>query len=204
MPYSENKWFFSVIRLNHWFKSLNIDILPQVSPYRFHTLLHSLHPLGLPIRLWVIYTVGLYCSLCGYGTISGDFFIKKRFQLVKTIRLSTHNEIFEGKKFKIFFGVVGKKNLFFSIYDEKSAENFILGIHLVEKCLIRGVLTNFCKNVPFWGPYLSWKHFSYSPLYLSRQGASFKHPHDYFLSDYFSSKKSGKIGWNSKFLSKSS
>ena len=122
--------------------------------------------------------------------------IKKRFKRVKTIRLSTHNDIFEEKKIQ--------NSIFFSIYDEKSAENFILGIHLVEKCLIRGVLTDFRKNVPFWGPYLSWKHFSYPSLNLSRQGASFKHPYDYFLSDDFLTKKSGKIGRNSKILSKSS
>ena len=112
--------------------------------------------------------------------------IKKRFKRVKTIRLSTHNDIFEEKKIQIFFGVVGKKNqFFFSIYDEKSAENFILGIYLVEKCLIRGVLTNFCRNIPFWGHYLSWKHFSYPALNLSRQGAYFKHPYDYFLVKSF-------------------
>ena len=92
-----------------------------------------------------------------------------------------------------------KKSIFFSIYDEKSAENFILGIYSVEKCLIRGVLTNFCKNVPFWGPYLSWKHFSYPPLNLSRQGASFKHPYDYFLSDDFLTKKVAKLVETQKF-----
>ena len=67
-----------------------------------------------------------------------NFQYQKRFKRVKTIRLSTHNDIFEEKKFQFFFGVVGKKiKIFFSIYDKKSAENFILGIHLVEKCLIR-------------------------------------------------------------------
>ena len=70
------------------------------------------------------------------------------------------------------------------------------------KCLIWGVLTYFGTNVPFWGPYLSSKHFSYPPLNLSRQGAFFKHPYDYFLSDDFMTKKSGKIGRNSKIFVK--
>ena len=64
--------------------------------------------------------------------------------------MNAKDEIFSG-----FFILNCKKIIFFSIYDEKLAENFILGIHLVEKCLIRGVLTDFRKNVPFWGPYLS-------------------------------------------------
>ena len=42
---------------------------------------------------------------------------------------------------------------------------------MVEKCLVRGVLTNFSENVPFWGPYIGSKYFSYLPLNLSRQGA---------------------------------
>ena len=94
--------------------------------------------------------------------------------------------IFLKKKIQNFFGIAAKKSkIVYSINDEKSAGNFILGIHSVEKCLFRGVLTNFCKNVPFWGPYLCLKHFSYQPLNLSRQGASFKHPYDYFSSDDF-------------------
>ena len=67
---------------------------------------------------------------------------------------------------------------------------------MVEKCLVRGVLTNFSEKVPFWGPYIGSKYFSYLPLNLSRQGASFKHPYDHILSDDFLTKKSGKIGRN--------
>ena len=60
---------------------------------------------------------------------------------------------------------------------------------MVEKCLVRGVLTNFSEKVPFWGPYIGSKYFSYLPLNLSRQGASFKHPYDHILSDDFLTKK---------------
>ena len=67
------------------------------------------------------------------GTERSLMNFKKRFQLVKTIRLSTHNDIFEEKK-SIFFGVGGKKNQNKSINDVKLPENFILGINLVEKC----------------------------------------------------------------------
>ena len=85
---------------------------------------------------------------------------------------------------------MGKKiKFFFLIYDEKSAENFILGIHLVEKCLIRRVLTNFCTNVPFWGPKWPSNYFSYLPLDLSRQDASFKPSYDYFWEMIFFDQK---------------
>ena len=50
-------------------------------------------------------------------------------------------------------------------------------------------LTNLCKSVPFLGPYLSLKKYSYAPLNLSRQGASFKQPYDYVLSDDFFDQK---------------
>ena len=134
------------------------------------------------------------------------FNIEKRFQLVKTTRLSTHIDIFEEKKISIFFlgWGVKKSKKFFQFYDVKSTEIFIFDIQIVAKCLVRGVLTNFIKKVPFWGPYIPSKHFLYPPLNLSRQGASFEHPYDYFLSDDFLTKKSGKIGRNSKILSKSS
>ena len=74
---------------------------------------------------------------------------------------------------------------------------------MVEKCSVRGVLTNFSKKVPFWGPHIGSKYFSYLPLNLSRQDASFKHPYDHILSDDFLTKKSEKIGRNSKILSES-
>ena len=34
----------------------------------------------------------------------------------------------------------------------KPSENFIFGIHFVEKCFIRGVLANFSKKSRFWDP----------------------------------------------------
>ena len=105
-----------------------------------------------------------WLALFGYGTISDDFFyIKKRFQLVKKIRLSTHIDIFEEKIFsKIFFGVGGQKvKFFFQFYDVKSTEIFISNIQIVAKCLFRGVLTNFIKKVPFWGPYIPFFCFTY-------------------------------------------
>ena len=88
--------------------------------------------------------------------------------------------------------------------DVKSTEIFISDIQIVAKCLVRGVLTNFIKKVPFWGPYIPSKHFSYLPMNLSRQGASFKHPYDNILSDDFLTKQRGNIGRNSKILLKSS
>ena len=51
----------------------------------------------------------------------------------------------------------------------------------------------------FWGPYSSLKHFTYRPLNLSRQGTSFKHPYDYFLSDDFLTKKVAKLVETQKF-----
>ena len=80
------------------------------------------------------------------------------------------------KKIKLIF-LGGGKKIPFLINDVKSLENLIFGIHFVEKCLIWGVLTNFSKNVPFWGPYLSSKHFSYGSLNLSRQGVSLLSTH---------------------------
>ena len=35
--------------------------------------------------------------------LQSNFSIEKRIQLVKTVRLSTHSDIFEVKKFKNFF-----------------------------------------------------------------------------------------------------
>ena len=55
------------------------------------------------------------------------------------------------------------------INDLKSPEKFISDNEIVEKSLIWGVSTNFCKNVPFWGPYIGSKYFSYLPLNLSRR-----------------------------------
>ena len=108
------------------------------------------------------------------------FYIKKRFQLVKMISLSTHIDIFEEKKFKFFFGDGwSKSQKFFRFNDVKSTEIFSIDIQIVAKYLVRGVLTNFIKKVPFWGPYIPLKHFSYPPLNFSCQGASFKHPFDF-------------------------
>ena len=58
-----------------------------------------------------------------YGTISDEFEnIKKSFQLVKTIHLSTHNDIFCGKKF-----------ILLPINDAKCPEEFIRYNEFVEK-----------------------------------------------------------------------
>ena len=96
------------------------------------------------------------------------------------------------------------KIVFFQFYDLKSTKVFIFDIQIVAKCLVRGVLTNFIKKVPFWGPYIPLKHFSYLPVNLSCQDASFEHPYDHILSDDFLTKKVGKTGQNSKILLKSS
>ena len=65
---------------------------------------------------------------------------------------------------------------------------------------IRHLWSECKKNVSFWGPYLSWKHFSYPPPNLSRQGASFTHPYDFFfLSDDFMTKKVAKLVETQKF-----
>ena len=94
-----------------------------------------------------------------------NFDIKKHFQRVKTIRLSTIMIFLKKKIFNFFWGVEGKINQkICSIDDVKSPENFILGIYSVAKWLIWGALTNFCKKVKFWRPYLSLKHFSYPPV----------------------------------------
>ena len=90
-------------------------------------------------------------------------------------------------------------NFFFQFYDVKSTEIFIFDIQIVAKCLVRGVLTNFIKKVPFWGPYIPLKHFSYLPLNLSCRGASFEHPYDHILSDDFLTKKVGKLVKTQKF-----
>ena len=57
---------------------------------------------------------------------------------------------------------------------------------MVEKCSVRGVLTNFSEKVPFWGPYILLKHFR---TYLPYQGASFNQPDDHILSVDFLTKK---------------
>ena len=67
--------------------------------------------------------------------------IKKRFELVKTIRLSTHVDIFNEKKFQ-FFWEWGSKSLFF-ISNVKLPEKFICDIQFFEKCSIGGVLAIF-------------------------------------------------------------
>ena len=58
--------------------------------------------------------------------------------------------------------------------------------------LSSGCFDYFFK-VQFWGPYIPLKHFSYLPLNLSCQGASFEHPYDDILSDVFLTKKVGKF-----------
>ena len=120
---------------------------------------------------------------------------------MKAIRLSTHIDIFEEKRISNFFGVGGRKvkNFLFRFNDVQSTEFFIFDIQIVEKCLVRGVLTNFIKKVTFWGPYIPLKHFSYLPLNLSCQDASFEHPYDHILSDDFLTKKVGKLVKTQKF-----
>ena len=125
-----------------------------------------------------------------------NFNLKKRFQLVKTIRLSTHSDIFVKKN----FGVGGQKSKFcIRFYDVKSPEILIFDTQTVEKCSVRGVLTNFNKKVPFWGSYIPLKHFSCLPLNLSCQDTSFKHPYGHILSDDFLTKKVGKLVKTQKF-----
>ena len=134
-----------------------------------------------------------------------SFSIEKRIQLVKTVRLSTHTDIFEEKNFsKIFFERGSKKvKIFFSINYVKFAEKFNYEIKIDKKWCFDGFLTIFSIKVPFWGPYRPSKKFSYAPLNLSHQDASFKYPYDYIWSDKFLI-KNGKIGRNPKMLSKSS
>ena len=50
---------------------------------------------------------------------------KYRFQLVRTIRLSTHNDILEEKKIQKFFGVGGKNIISFPINHVKSPKEFL-------------------------------------------------------------------------------
>ena len=87
------------------------------------------------------------------------FKIEKRIEFNKTIRLSTHIDIFDEKKIQNFFwewGVKKSKKKLFN--DVKLLEKFICDIQFVEKCSIRGVLTEFCRKP---------------------HNASFKHPHDH-------------------------
>ena len=51
-------------------------------------------------------------------------------------------------------------------------------------------MTIFFKNVSFWRPYLSSKHFSYPPLKSFCRGVSFQNAYDYFFSG---PKKVGKL-----------
>ena len=134
------------------------------------------------------------------------FNIKKRSQLVKTIRLSTHIDIFDEKKFsKFFLGMGGQKvKIFFWFSDVIFPEKLIRDNEFVEKNLNGGVLTNFCRKVRFWGPYWPLNYFSRAPLNLSRQDASFKYTYDYIFDHNFFDQKSGKIGRNSKISPPSS
>ena len=104
------------------------------------------------------------------------------------------------KIFQNFFwgwGVKKSKN-FFWFSDVILPEKLIRDNEFVEKNLNGGVLTNFCRKVPFWGPYWPLNYFSCAPLNLSPQDASFKYTYDYILDHNFFDQKSGKIGRNSK------
>ena len=59
------------------------------------------------------------------------------------------------KKFQNFFLEWGvkKSNFFFWFNDVKLLEKSICDIQFVEKFSIMGVLTKFCRKVPFWGLY---------------------------------------------------
>ena len=106
--------------------------------------------------------------------------IIKRMKLVKTIRWSTHIDIFDEKNFsKFFFGMGSQKVIFFLFNDIELLEKIIRDIQFVKKCSIMGVLTKFCRKPPFWGPYWPLNYFSHTPMNLSRQDASFKHPYVY-------------------------
>ena len=61
----------------------------------------------------------------------------------------------------------------------------------------------FKHKSPILGTLSTFKKFSCAPLNSFRQGASVKYPYDYIWSDNFFDRKSGKIGRNSKILSKS-
>ena len=71
------------------------------------------------------------------------FDIKQRSQLVKTIRLSTHIDICNEKRFPFFWdrGQKVKKNFWFN--DVILPKEFIHNNEFVEKSLNGGVLTNF-------------------------------------------------------------
>ena len=101
---------------------------------------------------------------------------------------------------KKFFGDGGSKSqlFFFCFSDIILPEKLIRDNEFVEKNLNGGVLTIFCRKVPFWGPYWPLNYFSCAPLNLSRQDASFKYTYDYILNHNFFDQKSGKIGRNSK------
>ena len=96
------------------------------------------------------------------------FYLKIRFQLVETIRLGIHNDIFSGEG----------QNTFFGINDVQSRANFISDTHFDEKCFIWYILANFSGNVSFLVSYLSSKDLLYKPLNFSRRGASLKDLYD--------------------------
>ena len=109
--------------------------------------------------------------------------------------------IFLTKKISIFFlewGVKKSKN-FLWFNDVKLLEKFISDIQFVEKCSIMGVLTKFCRKIPFWGPYWPLNYFSRAPLNLSRQDASFKYTYEYILDHIFLIKKMAKLVETQKF-----
>ena len=104
-----------------------------------------------------------------------------------------------------FFWVWGqkvKKENRFNIV--KSTELFIFGIGIVEKCLVRGLLTNFIKKSPILGTlqtiktlfiptteFVLLRRFVWTPIWP-------------YFERWFFDQKSGKIGQNSKILLKSS
>ena len=77
-----------------------------------------------------------------------NFGYKKRFQLVKTIRLSTYIVIFV-QKIQFLFWVWRSKSHFFRFNDVKSTDIFIFDITIVDKCLVRGA--NFGKKKSNFG-----------------------------------------------------
>ena len=103
---------------------------------------------------------------------------------------------------QVYFSLETKIHFLFNVV--KSPEKFICDIQFVEQCSIRGVLTKFCRKVPFWGPYWPLNYFSHKRLNFSRQDASFEHPYDYIWNHNFFDQKSGKIGRNPKILSPTS
>ena len=130
-------------------------------------------------------------TLCKKGRCQ-IFYLEKRIQLIKTVRLNTQIDIFGEKN----LGRVKKSH--FSINNMKFAEKFIYEIKLDENDFSIVFWLLLAKKTHFGNP-IDLQKISCAPLKLSHQDTSFEYLYDNIWSDYFFDQKVAESAETPKF-----